>query len=62
MIARVNSANLPWLMFGDLNEIVTDSKHLGGRPLPFKGRRLFLKEFMCHTGALDLSFVGRRFT
>lgn len=60
MTERVNFGNLLWLMFRDLNEIVDDSESLGGRAL--KGKQLFLKEFIQQTGALDLGFVGRRFT
>lgn len=35
--------DLPWVMFGDLNEVVGSSEKLGGKIL--KGKRLFLKDF-----------------
>ena len=50
----------PWVVFGDLNEIVDISEKSGGRDLT--GKRLFLKEFLCISGGVDLECTGRKFT
>ena len=53
-------AKLPWLLFGDLNEIVDQSEKFGGRKV--YGKRLFLKQFLQEVGGVDLGFTGTRFT
>lgn len=55
-----NNEEIPWLVFGDLNEIVDNSKRFWGKEL--SGRRLFLKEFIQLTRAIDLGCFGRKFT
>ena len=51
---------LPWVMFGDLNEVVAENEKLGGRSI-WK-RRLCLKNFLQEVDGIDLGFVGRKFT
>lgn len=60
LTAWVEDEKLPWMMLGDLNEITEESENFQGRGL--RGRHLFLKDFVQQTGAIDLGFVGRRFT
>lgn len=60
MERTLQTENLPWILIGDLNEIVDNSEKLGGRDI--QGKRLFLKDFMQEVGAVDLGFTGRRFT
>lgn len=56
----IGNEKLPWLIFGDLNEIIDESERFGGRGLI--GRRLFLKDFMQQVGAIDFGFCRRRYT
>lgn len=60
MEARVELINNPWLLFGDLNKIVSSLEKLGGRDI--WRRKLYLKVFMQELGAIDLGFSGCRFT
>lgn len=56
----VLSDSFPWIIVRDLNKVLDDSKKLGGRDLRVK--RLFLKDFLQNTGALDLGHLGCKFT
>lgn len=60
MAEKISNEEMPWMMFGDLNEIIDETERFGGRNLI--GKRLFLKEFMQQVGAVDLGFNGRKFT
>lgn len=55
----VDNITGPWLLFGDLNEIITADDKLGGRDIWKK--RLFLKEFLIDTDGTNLGFTGKRF-
>lgn len=57
---RIGEENMPWMMFGNLNDIIDEPERFGGRNLTRK--RLFLKEFMQQVDAIDLGFSGRRYT
>lgn len=56
----IHSEQLPWVLLGDLNEILDLSEKLGGKDI--RGQTLFLKRFLQETGTIDLGFVGHRFT
>lgn len=56
----IEAEQRPWLVTGDLNEIIDDSERFGGWPL--HGKKLFLKEFMYHIGGIDLGFCRSKFT
>lgn len=60
MTDKVSDSNMPWLLKGDLNEILKGTEKLGGRTLWKKW--LFLQEFMDTVGAMDLGFSGKSFT
>ena len=53
-------ANFPWLLFGDLNEIVDQSEKFRERKI--YGKRLFLKQFIQEVSGVGLGFTGTRFT
>lgn len=57
---QVADCHLPWVVIGDLNEIVTANENRGGRNI-WKNR-LFLKQFMDNIGVIDLGFSGKRYT
>lgn len=57
---ELRSYNLPWVLMGDLNEVVEESEKMGGRAI-WK-RRLFFKPCIQALGAVDLGFVGKKFT
>ena len=49
---------VPWLLFGDLNEVTSETEKFGGRSI-WK-RRLFLKNFLQEVNGIDLGFSGRK--
>lgn len=49
----------PWMVCGDLNEIVLAGEKVRGKEIWKK--RLFLKDFLVNTGGIDLGFNGRKF-
>ena len=49
-----------WMLFGDLNEIIDNLEKLRGKDIYEK--RLFLKEFIHQVRAMNLGFIGRKFT
>ena len=60
MESVVNSLVEPWILFGDLNEVVTESEKWGGRSI--WNRQLFLKKFIQQVGGIDLGYSGSNFT
>lgn len=56
----ITESNLPWLLFGDLNEIMNENEKLGGRQ--FWRKKLYMKPIMQNLGAIDLGFQGKWFT
>lgn len=56
----ISKTKLPWLLFGDLNEIMNKNEKLGGRQ--FWRKKLYMKPVMQNLGAIDLGFHGKRFT
>lgn len=51
----------PWLVVGDLNEVIWQSEKEGGAVFDFRRRR-FLLEFMESNQLLDLGYKGYNFT
>ena len=56
-----NTHNLPWLMAGDFNELLSTNDKLGGRPL-IPSRVSAFKECLDFCNMADLGFQGPRFT
>lgn len=56
----VQSSKIPWMIIGDLNEIICEEEKVGGRS--FWRRKSYLKKFMEETRAIDLGFTGYRYT
>lgn len=53
-------APAPWMMLGDLNEIIKAKEKFDGRSILRK--KLYLKEFMQDVGGIDIRFSGNAFT
>lgn len=50
-------ASTPWLVIGDLNEVVSPSEKKGGRPFN-ASQALHLNQFIDKAGLIDLGFNG----
>lgn len=59
--AVANTHNLPWLMAGDFNELLSTNDKLGGRPL-IPSRASAFKECLDFCNMVDHGFQGPRFT
>ncbi|XP_015879387.3 uncharacterized protein LOC107415557 [Ziziphus jujuba] len=59
LIGIVNDLNRPWILFGDLNEIIDESEKFGGCHI---WRIKLLKDFIHEMDGLDLGFIGGHFT
>ena len=57
----VNSFSGQWLIIGDLNSMATRSEKKGGSSRGIISSRSF-QNFVSNTGALDLGFIGPKFT
>ncbi|KAL0005366.1 hypothetical protein SO802_012927 [Lithocarpus litseifolius] len=53
--------NLPWIMLGDFNEVLSSVEKLGGRPVNAYRAGLF-QECLNACGMMDMGFVGSNFT
>lgn len=60
MTQPVAKLQLPWVMLGDLNEIVEAKEKFGGRSI-WCGR-LHLKDFMLKVGGIDIGYSGIGYT
>lgn len=60
LVEQVSKVDDPWLMIGDLNEVVDALEKFGGRPVWRKS--LYLQTFLNDTGGVYLGFRGRKFT
>ena len=55
------SVNLPWVLFGDFNDMLVEDEKMGG--LPLNGSRLTaFRDCINQCGLMDLGFHGPRFT
>lgn len=52
--------NLPLVLIGDLNDVLDQLEKVGGKSLQEK--KIFLKKFLQEMEAIDLGYVGPRFT
>ena len=53
--------NLPWVMFGDFNELLSNDDKSGGNPVNMS-RALLFKDYLDSCGMIDLGFHGARYT
>ena len=53
--------NLPWLMLGDFNEVLSSEEKFGGNQINLN-RALEFKECLDNCNFLDLGFAGSKFT
>ncbi|XP_075655125.1 uncharacterized protein LOC142625332 [Castanea sativa] len=56
-----NTHNLPWVITGDFNELLSNEKKFGGRPISMS-RAISFKECLDVCNMADLGFQGPRFT
>lgn len=61
LFAIANAHNMPWLMAGDFNELLSANDKLGGRPI-IPSRANAFKECLDFCNMADLGFQGPRFT
>nr|XP_048333636.1 uncharacterized protein LOC125423443 [Ziziphus jujuba var. spinosa] len=54
------NCKLPWLILRDLNEILDDTEKVGGKG--FQRNHSYLNTFVQNVGAIDLGFLGKKFT
>ncbi|XP_075658876.1 uncharacterized protein LOC142628717 [Castanea sativa] len=60
-LSLVNATyNLPWIMLGDFNEVLSGEEKLGGRPVNAYRARLF-QDCINKCGFMDIGFSGPRF-
>jgi len=60
--AQVNSIfDIPWLCFGDFNEIIRQDEKVGGALRPYNQMQLF-REVLDECGFMDLGYFGPKFT
>ncbi|XP_075669777.1 uncharacterized protein LOC142639497 [Castanea sativa] len=61
-LSLVNAThNLPWIILGDFNEVLSGEEKLGGRLVTAYRARLF-KDCINECGFMDMGFSGPRFT
>ena len=53
--------DIPWLCFGDFNEIIRQDEKVGGALRPHNQMQLF-REVLDECGFMDLGYVGPKFT
>jgi hypothetical protein len=53
--------NIPWLVSGDMNEILSESEKEGGAPRPLAYMQAF-RDCLSDCGLDDLGFIGDKFT
>ncbi|KAL7210976.1 hypothetical protein ACSBR2_013959 [Camellia fascicularis] len=53
--------NLPWLLMGDFNEVLTSTEKFGGQPINHR-RALLFKDCLDHYRLIDMGISGPRFT
>ncbi|XP_023874724.1 uncharacterized protein LOC111987261 [Quercus suber] len=61
LIALKNQCTMPWVVFGDFNEITHQNEKLGWNERELKQMEGF-RESLSKCGLFDLGFVGQRFT
>ena len=54
-------SDIPWLCFGDFNEIIRQDEKVGGALRPHNQMQLF-REVLDKCGFMDLGYVGPKFT
>ncbi|XP_075645738.1 uncharacterized protein LOC142616864 [Castanea sativa] len=61
-LSLVNAThNLPWIMLGDFNEVLSGEEKLGGRPVNAYRARPF-QDYINECGFMDMGFSGPKFT
>ncbi|KAM0859874.1 hypothetical protein ACQ4PT_046911 [Festuca glaucescens] len=56
-----HQANVPWMVLGDMNEILSESEKDGGAPRPLAYMQAF-RDCLTDCGLEDLGFIGNKFT
>lgn len=61
LVTVANNHNLPWVIAGDFNEMLSNDEKFGGRPI-IPSRAMLFKECLDMCNMADLGFQGPRFT
>lgn len=60
LINQMENIQSPWILMGDLNEVINGTEKMGGQPI--WRNKLYLKNFIDDLGAVDMGYSGRKFT
>lgn len=61
-LSKISSLNIPWLILGDFNAIITSDEHKGGRFSYYSKKASYFLNFIDNNNMLDLHFVGLKYT
>lgn len=61
-LSSLTSLNLPWLLAGDFNEILSANEHKGGNCRSYSSKAKIFYNFILQNNLLDLGFSGSNFT
>ncbi|XP_039145509.1 uncharacterized protein LOC120282722 [Dioscorea cayenensis subsp. rotundata] len=61
-LSGMNSLNLPWVIMGDFNSIISKEEHRGGSNYYYSRKASVFAEFIASNNLLDVNFVGSSYT
>lgn len=61
-LSKMSSLNIPWLIVGDFNDIVTNNEHKGVRFSYYSRKTSYFLNLIDDNNLLDLYFIGPKYT
>lgn len=61
-LSGMNSLNLPWILMGDFNAVVSQEEHHGGAHYYYRRKALAFSDFIATNNLLDVNYVGSQYT